>query len=237
VTSLYVERPEEPDGVRWSALECHDVFKIYRSQGVETVALRGLDLTAEAGELIAILGPSGCGKSTLLALIAGLDEPSAGEVRVSGRSLGRLSEPELAEYRARDLAIVFQSDNLWQALSAQENVALSLRLAGADRAEQEAADSLGVFGLRERAAHRAAALSGGEQQRVAIAGAAARRAKLVLADEPTGELDEANERVVLDALQTLSDEYGSTVLLVTHSERVAERAQRVIELRDGRVIA
>jgi len=122
-------------------------------------------------------------------------------------------------------------------LSAQENVAVSLRLAGADQAEHAAADSLAVFGLRERGAHRAAALSGGEQQRVAIAGAAARRAKLVLADEPTGELDEANERVVLDALQTLSRDYGSTVLLVTHSERVAERAQRVIEMRDGRVIA
>src|SRR5207253_268501 len=116
VRSLYVERPEESAEVRWSALECHDVFKIYRSGPVETVALRGLDLTAEAGELVAILGPSGCGKSTLLTLVAGLDEPSAGEVRVSGRSLGRLSEPELAEYRARELAIVFQSDNLWPAL-------------------------------------------------------------------------------------------------------------------------
>jgi ABC-type lipoprotein export system ATPase subunit len=237
VRSLYVERPEESAEVRWSALECHDVFKIYRSGAVETVALRGLDLTAEAGELVSILGPSGCGKTTLLALVAGLDEPSAGEVRVSGRSLGRMSEPELAKLRARDLAIVFQSDNLWSALSAYENVALSLRLAGVDHPAHRAADSLAVFGLRERAAHRAAALSGGEKQRVAIAGAAARRAKLVLADEPTGELDEANERLVLDALQTLSREYASTVLLVTHSERVAERAQRVIELRDGQVIA
>jgi ABC-type lipoprotein export system ATPase subunit len=237
VRSLYVERPDESAEVRWSALECHDVFKIYRSGPVETVALRGLDLIAEAGELVAILGPSGCGKSTLLGLVAGLDEPSAGEVRVAGRSLGRLSEPELAEYRARDLAIVFQSDNLWPALSAQENVAVSLRLAGADDAADAAVDSLAAFGLRERIGHRAAALSGGEQQRVAIAGAAARRAKLVLADEPTGELDEANERIVLDALQALSRDYGSTVLLVTHSERVAERAQRVIQMRDGRVIA
>jgi ABC-type lipoprotein export system ATPase subunit len=237
VRSLYVERPEEAAELRWSALECHDVFKIYRSGAVETVALRGLDLTAEAGELVAILGPSGCGKSTLLALVAGLDEPSAGDVRVAGRSLGRLSEPELAQYRARDLAIVFQSDNLWPALSAHENVALSLRLAGLGDAERTAADSLAAFGLGGRAAHRVAALSGGEQQRVAIAGAAARRAKLVLADEPTGELDEANELVVLDALQTLSGDYGSTVLVVTHSERVAERAQRVIEMRDGRVMA
>jgi ABC-type lipoprotein export system ATPase subunit len=236
VKSLYVERPEASADVRWSALECHDVFKIYRSGPVETVALRGLDLIAEAGELVAILGPSGCGKSTLLSLVAGLDEPSAGEVRVSGRSLGRLSGPELAQYRALDLAIVFQSDNLWHALSAQENVALSLRLAGSHHADDEVADSLAAFGLRERAAHRAAALSGGEQQRVAIAAAAARRAKLGLADEPTGELDEANEGVVLDALQALARDYASTVLLVTHSERVAARAHRVIEMRDGRVI-
>jgi lipoprotein-releasing system ATP-binding protein len=175
VRSLYVEPAEDSNEVRWGALECHDVFKIYRSGPVETVALRGLDLKVEPGELVAVLGPSGCGKSTLLALAAGLDEPSAGELRVWGRSLGRLDEAELAAYRARDLAIVFQSDNLWPALSAQENVAISLRLAGHEQAERTAAQSLAAFGLGERGSHRAAALSGGEQQRVAIAAAAARR--------------------------------------------------------------
>jgi putative ABC transport system ATP-binding protein len=234
--SLYVE-PEEGDApVRWGALECHDVFKIYRSGPVETVALRGLDLSVESGELVALLGPSGCGKSTLLALAAGLDEPSAGEVRVWGRSLGRLDERELAAYRARELAIIFQNDNLWPALSAQKNVAISLRLAGHDEPETAAAESLAAFGLGERRAHRAATLSGGEQQRVAIAAAAARRARLVLADEPTGELDRRNEDIVLDALETLTSNYDSTVLVVTHSERVAARAQRVIEIRDGRVV-
>jgi ABC-type glutathione transport system ATPase component len=137
--SLYVEPQTATETVQWGALECHDVFKIFRSGPVETVALRGLDLRIEPGELVAILGPSGCGKSTLLALAAGLDEPSAGDVLVWGRSLGRLDEAELAAYRARDLAIVFQSDNLWPALSAQENVAVSLRLAGHENAEAAAA--------------------------------------------------------------------------------------------------
>jgi putative ABC transport system ATP-binding protein len=235
VKSLYVEPSKDTHAVRWGALECHDVFKIYRAGPVETVALRGLDLKVEPGELVAILGPSGCGKSTLLTLAAGLDEPSAGELRVWGRSLGRLDEAELAAYRARDLAIVFQSDNLWPALSAQENVAISLRLAGREDAEGAAAQSLDAFGLAERRSHRASALSGGEQQRVAIAAAAARRARLVLADEPTGELDEHNEEIVLQALEKLSRDYDSTVVLVTHSERVAARGERVIEMRDGKV--
>jgi putative ABC transport system ATP-binding protein len=237
VKSLYVEPDESVQEVHWSALECHDVFKIYRSGPVETVALRGLDLRIERGESIAILGPSGCGKSTLLALAAGLDEPSAGELRVWGRSLGRLDEAELAAYRARDLAIVFQSENLWANLSAQENVAVSLRFAGHTDAEAAARESLSAFGLRERRSHRAAALSGGEQQRVAIAAAAARRARLVLADEPTGELDRRNEEIVLDALEQLRADYDSTVVIVTHSEPVAARAQRVIELHDGRLAA
>ncbi len=236
VTSLYVEPAEGPEEISWGALECHDVFKIYRSGPVETVALRGLDLRVEPRELVAVLGPSGCGKSTLLTLAAGLEQPSAGELRVWGRSLGRLDESELAAYRARDLTIVFQSENLWPALSAQENVAISLRLAGRDDPEGAAAESLAAFGLRERVSHRAAALSGGEQQRVAIAAAAARRARLVLADEPTGELDEHNEELVLDALETLCRDFASTVVVVTHSERVAARAQRVIEMCDGKVV-
>jgi len=237
VKSLYVEPSEGLEEISWGALECHDVFKIYRSGPVETVALRGLDLRIEPHELVAVLGPSGCGKSTLLALAAGLDESSAGEVRVWGRSLGRLEEAELAAYRAQDLAIVFQSENLWPALSAQENVAISLRLAGRDDPEGTAGQSLAAFGLGERRSHRAAALSGGEQQRVAIAAAAARRARLVLADEPTGELDQHNEEVVLEALEKLCGDFGSTVVVVTHSERVAARADRVIEMHDGRVAA
>jgi putative ABC transport system ATP-binding protein len=235
VKSLYTEPEQEVQRIDWPALEFHDVFKIFRSGPVETVALRGLDLRVDRRELIAVLGPSGSGKSTFMSLAAGLDEPSAGEVRVFGRSLGRLDEDELAGYRSSDLAIVFQSDNLWPALSAQENVAIALRLAGVDDAEDRARTSLEAFGLGARTTHRAAALSGGEQQRVAIAGAAARRAKVVLADEPTGELDQANERVVLESLAELRDTYESTVVIVTHSPRVADAADRVVELRDGKV--
>ena len=233
--SLYVEPEAQPEQIDWPALELHDVFRIFRSGDVETVALRGVDLELRRRELVALLGPSGSGKSTLLALAAGLDQPSAGEVRAFGRSLARLGDEELARYRAREVAVVFQADNLWPALTARENVAVSLRLAGHPAADEAARDTLGAFGLEQRTAQRPAELSGGEQQRVAIAAAAARGASLVLADEPTAELDEQNERVVIEALDRLRHSYGCAVLVVTHAERVAVAADRVVELRDGRV--
>jgi putative ABC transport system ATP-binding protein len=237
VESLYVEPAEASPQVEHSALRFNDVFKIFRSGPAETVALRGLDLDIQRGETVAVLGPSGSGKSTFLHLAAGLDEPSAGEVRALGRSLGRLDERELAAYRAREIALIFQSDNLWPSLTAEENVTTMLRLAGVGEAQRAAAQALAAFGLAERSRHRVAALSGGEQQRVAIAGAAARRAALVLADEPTGELDALNERLVLEALLELREDYGATVVVVTHSARVAARVDRVVEMRDGRVVA
>jgi len=233
--SLWREPEHAAEQVQWPALQFHDAFKIYRSGPVETVALRGLELRVEHGELVAVLGPSGCGKSTMLALAAALDQPSAGEVRAGQQSLQRLDDLELARYRAREVALVFQSENLWPALSARENVAVGLRLAGHDDPIGRADDALGVFGLEARAGHRVGALSGGEQQRVAIAAAYARRAPLVLADEPTGELDAANEQRVLEALRQLRDRQGCTVVVVTHSSLVAGAADRVIEMRDGRV--
>ena len=236
IRSLYAE-PERPAETQSPALVCHDVFKIYRSAQVETVALRGLELRVERRELVAVLGPSGSGKSTFMTLVAGLDRPSAGEVRVFGDSLSMLDDSELANYRARKLAIVFQTDNLWPSLTAVENVAVSLQLAGVRGEDGDALAALRQFGLAERGRHRVGALSGGEQQRVAIAAAAARRAPLVLADEPTGELDAANEQIVLDSLRSLRDDFKSTVIVVTHSERVAAAADRVIEIRDGRVAA
>jgi putative ABC transport system ATP-binding protein len=235
IESLWREPERASEQVVAPALQLHDVFKIYRSGPVETVALRGLELRVERHELVAVHGPSGCGKSTMLALAAALDEPSAGEVRAGGRSLARLDDGELAAYRARDVALVFQSDNLWLGLSARENVATVLRIAGNEDPIAAAEDALATFGLAGRATHRADALSGGEQQRVAIAAAYARNAPLVLADEPTGELDARNEQIVLEALARLREQRGTTVVVVSHSERVAAAADRVIEMRDGRV--
>jgi len=235
LTSLYREA-ERRDELAFGALEFHDVFKIFRAGAAETVALRGLELRIEPGELVALYGPSGSGKSTALQLAAGLDQPSAGEVRVFGRSLSRLDEAELAGYRAREVAIVFQSGNLWPELSARENVALGLRLAGRRGDVRSAVDgALDSFDLQRRESQRAGSLSGGEQQRVAIAAAAARQSPLVLADEPTAELDARSEQTVLYALRRLQRDFGSTVVVITHSPRVAAAVDRVIEFRDGAV--
>jgi putative ABC transport system ATP-binding protein len=236
VESLYHEPDPGQERHAWGALEFVDVFKIYRSGVVETVALRGLDLRVEPRELVAVFGPSGSGKSSMLHIAAALDEPSAGDVRALGEPLSRLGMEELDEYRARKVALVFQSGNLWPTLTAEENVILSLQLNGAAKAVDEAESALAAFGLADRRRQRAAVLSGGEQQRVAIAAAAARKAPLVLADEPTAELDELNERLVLAALHRLREVYGSTVVVVTHSPRVAATADRVVELQDGKVV-
>ena len=235
VTSLYRE-PERREQASFGAVEFHDVFKIFRSGSAETVALRGLELRIEPRELVALYGPSGSGKTTALHLAAALDQPSAGEVRVFGRSLVRLSEAELAEYRGRQVAIVFQSRNLWSELSARENVTVGLRLAGRRGNVAGAIErALDAFDLQRQEGQRAGSLSGGEQQRVAIAAAAAREAPLVLADEPTAELDARNEEAVLRALSRLREEFASTVVVVTHSPGVADAADRVIEIRDGAV--
>jgi putative ABC transport system ATP-binding protein len=237
VASLYREPEHEREQIAWGALEFVDVFKFYRSGTVETVALRGLDLRVEPRELVAVFGPSGSGKSTMLHLAAALDQPSAGEVRVFGNPLSRLADDELAEYRARKLALVFQSGNLWPALTAEENVLLALRLSRTQKGQEAAERALASFGLSTHRRRRAGILSGGEQQRVAIAAAAAREAPLVLADEPTAELDERNEERVLADLHRLRDAFGSTIVVVTHSPRVADSADRVVELRDGRAVA
>jgi putative ABC transport system ATP-binding protein len=234
--SLYREPEVEQPPPEWPVLEMHDVFKIYRSGAVETVALRGVDLEVRRGQLVAILGPSGCGKSTLLALAAGLDRASAGDVRSFGRSLIAQSEDELAEYRASGVGIVFQSNNLWPTLTAEENVVVALRLGGVESPVERTKKALEEFGLGKRGGHRAMALSGGEQQRVAIAAAVAREAPLILADEPTGELDDTTAARVLDLLHRQAAG-GAAVLIVTHSPEVAASADREIRLRDGRAVA
>jgi putative ABC transport system ATP-binding protein len=235
VASLYRES-ERGEQLDFGALEYHDVYKIFRAGPAEPVALRGLDLRIEPRELVALFGPSGSGKTTALHLAAGLDEPSAGEVRVFGRSLTRATDDELARYRASEVAIVFQRGNLWPLLSARQNVELTVRLAGGGRDVGRRVDeALDAFSIRRSEHVRAGLLSGGEQQRVAIAAAAAKAAPLILADEPTAELDERNEASVLAALQRLRETFGCTVVAVTHSPRVADAVDRVIEVRDGAV--
>jgi ABC-type lipoprotein export system ATPase subunit len=235
--SLYVEPESPPLDAQPPVLELIDVIKIFRSGPTETVALRGLDLTVAPREMVAVAGPSGSGKSTMLSIAAAMDVPSAGDVRIDGRSLARLDESELARIRAKDIAVVFQADNLWPTLTARENVAACVRLAGLDRKPSDVADeALAIFGLEPRAGHTSDMLSGGEQQRVAIAAAAARRSRIVLADEPTGELDAENESIVLDTLRMLRDTYQSAVVVITHSPQVAEACDRVVELVDGRAV-
>jgi putative ABC transport system ATP-binding protein len=234
--SLYREPESAAAAIEWPALECVDVFKLYRSGPIETVALRGLDLRVERGEFVAVLGHSGSGKSTFLHLAAGLDDASAGDVRAFGRPIGRMTEREQAAYRATTVALVLQSGNLWSSLTARENVVMSVKLSGASDPAGRADAALAEFGLEHKARQRSASLSGGEQQRVAIAAALARRAPLVLADEPTGELDAANERIVLEALTTLRDAHGATVIVVTHSAEVAATADRLITFVDGRSV-
>ena len=237
LSSLYVEPEHASEDSEPPALELIDLFKIFRSGPAETVALRGLDLRVEPGEMVAVVGPSGSGKSTMLSIGAAMDVPSAGDVRVAGRSLARLSESELAGLRAREIGVVFQSGNLWPTLSARENVVASARIAGTGGdAESESLEALARFGLERRADHTPDRLSGGEQQRVAIAAAAARRPRIVFADEPTGELDAANEATVLDVLGKLRDDYEAAVIIVTHAGSVAETCDRVVEVSDGRAV-
>jgi len=199
--------------------------------------LEGVDLRIEAGQSVAIVGPSGSGKSTLLGLIAGLDRPTSGEVWIDGEEISRLSEDRLALLRRHKVGFVFQSFQLLANMTAQENVRLPLELLGQRRPGRRADELLASVGLSERGHHYPSQLSGGEQQRVAIARAFAARPPILLADEPTGNLDSAAGGRVLDLLEELRQGGGSTLVLVTHDPAVATRAQRQIHLRDGRVVA
>ena len=195
----------------------------------------GIDLTVAPGEFLAVLGPSGSGKSTLLALMAGLDRPSDGEVVIDGRPIQNLSEDDLAVFRLHTVGFVFQSFQLLGNLTARENVLLPLELAEAPNAPARADALLSAVGLAERGHHYPSQLSGGEQQRVALARAFGPRPPILMADEPTGNLDRASGEVVLRTMEALRHEQGTTIVLVTHDAEVAARADRSVHLRDGRV--
>jgi putative ABC transport system ATP-binding protein len=197
--------------------------------------LDGIDLDVRNGDFVAVLGPSGSGKSTLLALMAGLDRPSRGEIVLAGERIDRMSEDALAVMRRRSIGFVFQSFQLLGNFTARENVMLPLELLGRPDAGERADELLSAVGLAERGHHYPSQLSGGEQQRVALARAFAPRPRLLLADEPTGNLDSATGRVVLDLLAGMRAEESATLVLVTHDSSVAALADRRIHLRDGRI--
>jgi putative ABC transport system ATP-binding protein len=197
--------------------------------------LRGIDLTVERGEFVALRGSSGAGKSTLLHLLGGLDRLDGGRVIVDGRSIGDLSAPSLTQFRRLHVGFIFQSYHLLPELDAVENVALPARMARmpAKEAEKRAIDLLGSVGLADRLEHRPRELSGGEQQRVALARSLVNRPPLILADEPTGNLDSRTGEEVLSLLLRLRDEYSVTLIIATHDGNVAARAERTVNLRDG----
>ena len=217
-------------------VDVQDVVRNHQMGDVMVPALRGVSLHVAAGEFVAIMGPSGCGKSTLLSLMGGLDRPTSGAITVGGRSLGGLPDRWLADYRLRVTGTVFQSFNLIQTHSALGNVELPMALAGVPKAERSrrARELLEMVGLGDRADHRPSRLSGGEQQRVAVARALANAPGLLLADEPTGNLDDTAGAAVLGLLRRLN-EAGVTLVVVTHDAEVAGRADRVVRLRNGLV--
>ncbi len=217
---------------------CDNLVKIYRIADREVVALQGLDLVVRQGEMLGIVGPSGSGKSTLLNILGGLDRPSAGRVTVDGQDLVKLSDAGLDRYRRSQVGFVWQQParNLMPYLTVAENVALPLALSGYSPARQQAriSELLEAVGLTARRRHRLAELSGGEGQRVAIAVALANQPRLLLADEPTGELDSANAALVFDLLRSLNRAWGLTIIVVTHDPAIAARVDRVVAIRDGR---
>ena len=217
-------------------LQVRDLVMRLRSGGREVAILDGVNLDVAARETVAVTGPSGSGKSTLLGLIAGLDRPTAGSIVLDGVEITTLDENRLARLRRDRVGFVFQSYHLIPTLTAAENVAVPLELASAAEPLPTAARLLGEVGLAERAHHYPAQLSGGEQQRVAIARAVALSPPLLLADEPTGNLDSTTGGAIVDLLLALNRERGSTLLLVTHDAALAGRAARAVALRDGRVV-
>lgn len=215
---------------------CEDLVRIHTTEGIEVQALQGLSLSIEPGEVVAIVGASGSGKSTLLTILSGLDRPTGGKARVAGEDLTVMSPRQRTEFRRRCVGFVFQqtSRNLLPFLSARENVELPMVISGRKERAGRAVELLDLLGAADLADRRPAELSGGQQQRVAIATALANSPSVLLADEPTGELDEVNSALVLDAMRAAAQRLGTTVLIVTHDPMVSDHVARTIQIRDGR---
>jgi len=221
-----------------AAVEVSDLVKSFKLGKILVPALRGVSFSLVAGEFVCVMGPSGSGKSTLLNLIGGLDRFNRGRILVDGVDIVTLNEDELAHYRQKEVGFIFQSYNLIPTLTALGNVELALLFAGVDKKErlQRSRDVLETVGLGERLDHRPTELSGGEQQRVAIARALINQPSLMLADEPTGNLDTQSGKEIMELLRIMNKRYRQTSIVVTHDAEVAEQADRVLHIRDGRLV-
>lgn len=218
-------------------IDAHNVHKTFHTGAIEVHALRGVDLTIQPGEMVAIMGPSGCGKTTLLNCLSGLDYFDEGKVLIEGASLAAMSDRKRTTWRAERMGFVFQTFNLLPVITAQENVELPLLVSGVRQSEarRKANDALAAVGLADRATHRPAELSGGQRQRVTIARALVNDPALVWADEPTGNLDAATSDEILALMQRLNREQGRTFVIVTHDEQVGALCDRIVRMRDGKI--
>jgi ABC-type lipoprotein export system ATPase subunit len=220
-------------------IKVRGLHKTYDTGKVKVQALRGVDFAVKRGEMVAIMGPSGCGKTTLLNCLAGLDDFDQGEVAIEGTQLRSMSDRTRTQYRANRMGFVFQFYNLLPVLNAVENVELPLLFSRvpAAKSRQRAMEALGMVGLTELAARLPAELSGGQRQRVTIARALVNKPAIVWGDEPTGDLDSETSRDIMDLLCALNEKNDQTFVLVTHSQEVADRAHRIVTMRDGRIVA
>jgi putative ABC transport system ATP-binding protein len=219
-------------------IETRDLRKVYRVGKVDVQALRGVDLTVTAGEFLSIVGPSGSGKSTLFHIIGGLTPPTGGQVSVAGQDLSTMTDADRTRLRKRSVGFVFQKFNLLPNLTARHNIAVARYIAG-NRGPLEAdfEDVLLLLGVAQRLDHKPAALSGGEQQRIAIARAIVNHPAILLADEPTGNLDSENSKAVLEVLRGLNERLGQTILMITHNPEAAAYGHRTVHMRDGKIIS
>ncbi len=220
-------------------LETIDLTKTYRSAGLEVRALRGVNLRIGSGEMVAIMGPSGCGKSSLMHVLGAMTQPTSGRVLVGGKDIGRMDDRARTEFRCNKIGFVFQKYNLLPMLSSRANIAIARYIHGSHNdpeGNRRLSEILRLLQIEDKMDRRPAELSGGEQQRVAIARAVVRNPAIVLADEPTGNLDSENSKIVLDMFRKLNRKFGQTVVLVTHNPELTAYTDRVIEMRDGRVV-
>lgn len=217
-------------------IRCDNLVKIYKTKDIEVLALQGLDINIEPGELLAIVGNSGSGKSTFLNMIGGLDRPTAGKLYVDGKNLFRLSEKELVEYKQKTVGFVWQNNarNLLPYLTALENIMVPMMFADAKEQEKKAMELLELVGLSHKKDSKLSQLSGGEQQRVAIAIALANSPKILLADEPTGSVDTRTSNYIMDVFRKINREMGVTVVIVTHDMALTKKVNRIISIRDGK---